>query len=319
MSHTILVTGGAGAIGSNLVNQLALQPGNELIVLDNLSSGRLENIVARKNVHFIKGGVESDEDLDRVFEHPIKVIFHLAANFANQNSVDFPQRDLMVNGVGSLKLLLRAVQHGVGKVVYSSSSCVYGNRDEPLDEKCREFSLDTPYAITKLLGEDYLRFFHHHHGLPMVILRYFNVYGPNEYPGRYRNVIANFMIKAMRNEEIVITGTGEETRDFNFVEDSVRGTILASQVEAAVGRVINIASGRETSINQIVHHILEITASSSKVIYKPRRSWDSVVRRVAAVEVAKQVLGYTATTPLREGLKKYYDWIQLQDMNKCEW
>lgn len=319
MSQKILVTGGAGAIGSNLVNKLALIPGNEIIVLDNLSSGRLENITVRTNVRFIKGGVESDEDLDIVFRERVDLIFHLAANFANQNSVDFPQRDLMVNGVGTLKLLLRAVEHGVRKIVYSSSSCVYGNRNEPLDESCREFSLDTPYAITKLLGEDYLRFFHHHHGLPMVILRYFNVYGPNEYPGRYRNVIANFMYKAMRNEDIIITGTGEETRDFNFVDDTVRGTILAMQSDEAVGRVINIASGRETSINDLVRNILEITGSSSRVIYRPRRPWDSVVRRVASVRVAKEVLGYEATTPLREGLVKYYNWLSDQDMNKCEW
>lgn len=319
MSHRILVTGGAGAIGSSLVNELAHEPGAEITVLDNLSSGRLENITARTNVHFIKGGVESDEDLDRAFETPPQVVFHLAANFANQNSVDFPHRDLLVNGVGTLKLLQRAAQHKVRRLVYSSSSCVYGNRNEPLDEKCREFSLDTPYAITKLLGEDYLRFFHEHHRLPMVILRYFNVYGPNEYPGRYRNVIANFMAKAMRNEDLVITGTGEETRDFNFVDDSVRGTILASRTDAAIGRVINIASGRETSINEIVRHILELTGSRSKVIHRERRSWDTVVRRVAAVQVARDLLGYEAATPLREGLRRYYEWMRVQDMNKCEW
>lgn len=319
MTQRILVTGGAGAIGSNLVNQLAQEPGTDIVVLDNLSSGRIENIRNRANVHFIKGGVESDEDLALVFQRPLDVIFHLAANFANQNSVDFPQRDLVVNGLGTLKLLLRAAEHGIKRIVYSSSSCVYGNRDEPLDEKCREFSLDTPYAVTKLLGEDYLRFFYHHHQLPMVILRYFNVYGPNEYPGKYRNVIANFMVKAMRNEDLVITGTGEESRDFNFVDDSVRGTILAARTDAAVGRVINIASGREASINDLVRMIVEITGSKSKVVRTPRRSWDTVVRRVAAVNVAREVLGYEATTPLREGLQRYYDWLRVQDMNKCEW
>lgn len=319
MSQRILVTGGAGAIGSTLVSRLALEPDTEVVVLDNLSSGRLENITTRTNVTFIKGSVESDEDLDRAFDESPQIVFHLAANFANQNSVDFPQRDLMVNGVGTLKLLLRATQHDVQRLVYSSSSCVYGNRNEPLDEKCREFSLDTPYAITKLLGEDYLRFFHEQHKLPVVTLRYFNVFGPNEYPGRYRNVIANFMAKAMNNEDLVITGTGEETRDFNFVDDSVRGTILASRTDAAIGRIINIASGRETSINEIVKHILDITGSSSKVIYRPRRNWDTVVRRVAAVQVAKDLLGYEATTSVRTGLERYYEWLRVQDMNKCEW
>ena len=208
--NRILITGGAGAIGSNLANVLSAEAKNEIVILDNMSSGHLENIQRRANVEFVRGSVESDEDLAVVFSQPVHVVFHLAANFANQNSVDYPQRDLMVNGAGSLKLYLQAVKHKVRRVVYASSSCVYGNREEPLDETCREFSLDTPYAITKLLGEDYLRFFIHHHALPGVIVRYFNVYGPNEYPGKYRNVIANFLYRALRGEDLVITGTGDE-------------------------------------------------------------------------------------------------------------
>lgn len=319
MKKRILVTGGAGAIGSNLVNHLAEDSKNEVIVLDNLSSGHVENIKQVSNVTFIQGNVEADEDLDSVFRFQPQIIFHLAANFANQNSVDFPQRDLQVNGMGTLKLLLRAAEHQVKRFVYSSSSCVYGNRNEPLDEKCREFSLDTPYAITKLLGEQYVSFFYEHHKLETVILRFFNVYGPNEYPGKYRNVIANFFYKAMRHEDITITGTGEETRDFNFVLDTMEATILASQVPAAVGKVFNIGSGKETKINELVQAILKLTSSKSKVIYKTRRDWDTVTRRVASVEAAKQILGYERKTPLAEGLKKYYDWLRQQDLHKCEW
>ena len=206
MNKNILVTGGAGAIGSNLVNQLSEIPSRRITVLDNLSSGHVDNIIMRKNVRFIQGSVESDEDLRQAISESTDVVFHLAANFANQNSVDFPQRDLQVNGMGTLKILLHSVENKVKKFVYTSSSCVYGDRNEPLDEKCQEYSLDTPYAITKLLGERYVRFFTQHHGLNAVTLRYFNVYGPNEYPGKYRNVIANFFVKAMKNEEIVITG-----------------------------------------------------------------------------------------------------------------
>lgn len=316
---SILVTGGAGAIGSNLANALSSQPQNRIIILDNLSSGHVENIIMRPNVRFVQGSVESEEDLNQVFTKPIHTIFHLAANFANQNSVDFPQRDLQVNGVGTLRLLLRANAHKVAKFVYTSSSCVYGNRNEPLDEKCREFSLDTPYAITKLLGEQYVRFFYEHHQMQAVILRYFNVYGPNEYPGKYRNVIANFFYLAMNHKDLVITGTGEETRDFNFVEDSVRATILAANTSAAVGQVINIASGRETSINQLVELICKIAQSKSKVIYKPRRNWDTVTRRVAAVNTAKSILNYSPSILIEDGLKRYFDWLQRQNLNKCEW
>jgi nucleoside-diphosphate-sugar epimerase len=319
MSDTILITGGAGAIGSILTNTLARDPANQIVVLDNLSSGRVENIRMSPNVRFLKGGVESDEDLDLAFETPPQVIFHLAANFANQNSVDFPQRDLIVNGLGTLKVLLRALDVGVRRLVYTSSSCVYGNRDEPLDEKCREFSLDTPYAVTKLLGENYVRFFWHHHKLPAVTLRYFNVYGPNEYPGKYRNVIANFFYRAMRNEDIVITGTGDETRDFNYVEDTVRATILASQTDHANGKVFNVASGKETTINQLAEMILRITGSRSRIVHRQRRGWDSVVRRVAAADLAREVLNYQARTSIETGLAAYYDWLRRQDMNKCEW
>lgn len=292
MNKHILVTGGAGAIGSNLVNQLSEIPSRRITVLDNLSSGHVDNIIMRKNVRFIQGSVESDEDLRQAISESTDVVFHLAANFANQNSVDFPQRDLQVNGMGTLKILLHSVENKVKKFIYTSSSCVYGDRNEPLDEKCQEYSLDTPYAITKLLGERYVRFFTQHHGLNAVTLRYFNVYGPNEYPGKYRNVIANFFVKAINNEEIVITGTGEETRDFNFVRDSVRATILASENDGAIGKVINVASGRETTINDLVKLILRISNSKSNVVYRERRNWDSVTRRVASVEVAKEVLGY---------------------------
>jgi len=319
MRDHVLVTGGAGAIGSNLVNRLASDPARRITVLDNLSSGRVENILPADNVRFIKGGVESDEDLDLAFESPPETVFHLAANFANQNSVDFPQRDLIANGVGTLKLLVRASRHGVRRFVYTSSSCVYGNRPEPLSEQCREFSLDTPYAITKLLGEDYCRFFHEQRGLPTVILRYFNVYGPNEYPGKYRNVVANFMYRAMRNEDLVITGTGEETRDFNYVDDTVRATLLAGESEAAVGRILNVASGREHRVGDVAELIRRLTGSASRIVHRERRSWDSVVRRVADVRMAKAVLGYEAQTDLKAGLAKYRDWLQSQDMGKCEW
>jgi UDP-glucose 4-epimerase len=319
MSHRILVTGGAGAIGSTLVNRLLEDPDNDIIVLDDLSSGHLENLPVSTRIRFIQGRVDSEEDLDRVFEAPVEDIYHLAANFANQNSVDFPQRDLQVNGMGTLKLLQRATKHKLRRLVYASSSCVYGHRVEPLSETLREFSLDTPYAITKLLGEHYMHFFHRHHGLPIVILRFFNVYGPNERPGRYRNVIANFLFKAMRGETITITGTGEETRDFNFVEDTVRAILMAARSESSVGHVFNIASGRETKILDMVRMILDITGSHSRTVFAPKRDWDSVFRRVASVDKAREFLGFQAEISLEEGLARYRDWLIQQDERTFAW
>lgn len=319
VNNTILITGGAGAIGSNLANRLSQDPRSKIVVLDNLSSGHVENIRLRPNVIFIQGSVVSDEDLKRAFSYGIDIVFHLAANFANQNSVDFPERDLQTNGAGTLKLLLRTREHKVKRFVYSSSSCVYGNRDAPLNETCREFSSDTPYAITKLLGEQYVRFFAEHDSLKATILRYFNVYGPNEYPGKYRNVIANFFYCAMNRKDIVITGSGDETRDFNFVDDTVEATILASENKEAVGLDFNIASGRETKIEEVAKMVLKIVESKSKIVYRPRRAWDSVLRRVGSIDRAKKILHYEPKYLLAKGLARYYRWLKQQDLNKCEW
>lgn len=302
-----------------LVNFLADDPENQITVLDDLSSGHLENVGESPRIRFVQGRIDSDEDLDKVFDVRIDDVFHMAANFANQNSVEYPQRDLQVNGMGTLKILSRAAEQKVRRVIYASSSCVYGDRGVPLSEEMRDYSLDTPYGITKLLGERYMAFFHRHHDLPVVILRFFNVYGPNEYPGRYRNVIANFLHKAMNDDVIEITGTGEETRDFNFTDDTVRGILLAAETEAATGETFNIASGRETRIRDLVGVILDITGSRSEVVFRPRRTWDSVTRRVAAVEKAEMILGYRPEIRLEDGLARYWKWLKNQDIRKCKW
>lgn len=315
----VLITGGAGAIGSRLADRLAQDPACRVIVLDNLSSGRVENVPTLPNVRFLEGGVESDQALQEAFDAPIDVVFHLAANFANQNSVDFPLRDLQVQGVGTLKTLLKSVERKAGRFLYVSSSCVYGNCQGAADERHRGFEPQTPYAVTKLLGERYVEFFRRHHGLRTVVLRYFNVYGPNERPGKYRNVIPNFFYRALRNEDLMITGSGDDTRDFNFVEDTVRATILAAENEAAVGGVFNIASGRETKIKDLAALILEVSGSRSKVVYGPRRDWDEVARRAAATADAKAVLGYEPRVSLRDGLTRYHEWLTKQDLSRTAW
>ena len=162
-------------------------------------------------------------------------VFHLAALFANQNSVEHPDRDLTVNGLGVVKVLEHAQRAGVAKVLYTSSSCVYGNK-AVMRETDIDFKPDTPYAITKLLGEQYCRFWSEFHKLDTVMVRLFNTYGPGEHPGRYRNVIPNFMKLAMAGEALADHGTGEETRDFNFVADTVAGMILAMETPTTPAR-----------------------------------------------------------------------------------
>ncbi|HJP19081.1 MAG: nucleotide sugar epimerase [Gammaproteobacteria bacterium] len=312
----ILVTGGAGAIGSRLVEKLS-QSENRIIVLDNLSSGFVENVTKSDNVQFVQGDIESEDVLKTVFFNKIDTVFHLAANFANQNSVDFPEKDLMVNGLGTLKLLEYSVENKISKFVYSSSSCVYGQKNEPLSEEMTDYSLDTPYAITKLLGERYVTYFNDHYGLSTVILRYFNSYGPAEYPGKYRNVIPNFFYKAMRGEALVITGTGQETRDFNYIDDTVSGTLAASGSQKAVGKIFNIGSGRETKIIDIANIVNRITKNKSEIKFVEKRKWDNITSRVASIEKAQKLIDYSAQVKLEEGLKKTYEWLRQVDFNKC--
>lgn len=312
----ILVTGGAGAIGSRLVETLSSVE-NNIIVLDNLSSGFVENIPKKNNIHFVQGDITSEDVLKNVFSKKIKTIFHLAANFANQNSVDFPEKDLLVNGLGTLKLLEYSVENKVAKFIYSSSSCVYGQKGDPLSEEMTDYNLDTPYAITKLLGERYVTYFNEHYGLLTVILRYFNSYGPGEYPGKYRNVIPNFFYMAMKGEPLIITGTGEETRDFNYIDDTVCGTIMAAESQKAIGKIFNIGSGTETRIIDIANKVNNITNNKSAIKFVERRKWDSINTRVASIEKAQKNIAYSTQVKLGDGLKKTYDWLKHIDFNKC--
>ena len=195
---TVLVTGGAGCVGSNLTQKLS-EYAEKVIILDNLDSAYEWNIPEADNINFVKGDILDDEMLKRVFKEKPEYVFHLAAHFANQNSVDNPELDLMVNGMGILKVLEYAHLVGVERFVYSSSGCgVYGlDSKMPFEEHDISISLHTPYQVTKLVGELYTNYFHNLYGLPIVNARFFNVFGPGEVPGKYRNVIPNFMYWAM--------------------------------------------------------------------------------------------------------------------------
>ena len=309
--RTILVTGGAGAVGSNLTRALLDEGAARVVILDNLSSGRRDLAPADERAVLYVGDVTDDEMLHLVFtENSVEMVFHLAANFANQNSVEHPRRDLMTNGLGTLKVLEYAARAGVARFVYTSSSCVYGGREAVIGEEVTDYNLDTPYAITKLLGERYVNFFRQHHGLETVILRYFNAYGPGEHPGRYRNVIPNFLALAARGLPLPITGTGEETRDFTYVADTVAGTLAAGRSARAVGRVYNIGGGRETTIMELAGRINEITGNRAGVEIRPRRGWDHIPRRCCDISRASAELGYSPRVGLDEGLARTWAWLR---------
>src|SRR2546428_13564345 len=192
---TVLITGGAGLIGTNLTKALLKQNVKSVIVLDDLSAAEKWNIPIDEHVKFIKGNILDEEILRHAFSFNPDYVYHLAAHFANQNSVDHPETDLDVNGKGTLKVLEYCRMLKPQRLVFASSGCsVYGSEAPlPLTENFISLHLDTPYQITKLLGELYCNFYHDYYGLPVVIARFFKVYGPGEAPGRYRNVIPNFV------------------------------------------------------------------------------------------------------------------------------
>ena len=269
---TILVTGGAGAIGSNLVQALGELGARLIIVLDDLSSAARWNVPALANVLFAEGSVLDEVELKRVFFEGPELVFHLAALFANQNSIDHPETDLLVNGLGTLKLLQYAQLSGVTRFVYASSGCsIYGSSAPfPLTEEFMSLHLSSPYQITKMVGELYCNFFHHHYDLPVVKARFFNSYGPGEIPGQYRNVIPNFIYLALQGQALPITGTGEETRDFTYVGDIVDGLLRAGFFEAAVGQEFNLASGEETRIIDLANMInREVGNQGGSHFYRP--------------------------------------------------
>jgi nucleoside-diphosphate-sugar epimerase len=311
---TVLVTGGAGAIGSNLVAEL-VKSNNKVVIIDNLDSGYKHAILNDKNCIFIEGEITDEKILNEAFSYSPTVIFHLAAFFANQRSVDFPERDLEVNGKGTLKLLQFSLKNNVKKFIYASSSCVYGNKEHEMKEEEINLDLETPYAITKLLGEHYVTYFNRMYNLPTVILRYFNSYGPGDFPGKYKGVIPNFIKDAMEGKPLVITGTGEETRAFTYIKDVVDGTIAAAVNEEAVGQVINIGSNREMKIIELAEKIKDFTGSSSKIEFKKRRVWDQIKKRKASLEKAKELLNYHQKYDFDEGLKLTIDWMR--DQIKC--
>lgn len=302
----ILITGGAGFVGVNLTNRL-IKDGYEVVVVDDLSSG-YEQFIHSEAI-FIKGSIINDKTLSACFAHKPEYVIHLAALFANQNSVDHPDKDLSTNGLGTLKILEWSKKNNVKKVLYASSSCVYGDK-EIMDEGDRYFEPDTPYAITKLLGELYASFWATHHKLDVVSVRLFNVYGPGDFPGMYRSVVPNFIKMAINGESLIITGTGNETRDFCYIDDTVTGICKALFGATEAGSVFNIGTGKNTSIIKIANSINKYCNNKAEIIFQDRRDWDCVIHRRANIDKITSLLGFRAETKIDEGIRKTCDWVK---------
>jgi nucleoside-diphosphate-sugar epimerase len=307
----ILVTGGAGAIGSNLVKRLSELGPERIVIIDDLSSSYEWNLPKGPMITYVRGSILDEETLRSAFKEKPQIVYHLAAHFANQNSVDNPETDLMVNGMGALKVLEHSASVGVERFVYASSGCgIYGSDSKiPFKEHDVSMKLYTPYQVTKMLGELYTNYFYSLYGLPIVNARLFNSYGPGEVPGRYRNVIPNFFYWAMNKQPLPITGTGEETRDFTYVGDIVNGLLAMVCRKEAVGEAINLASGREIAIKDLATWVNELTKNDKGIIFKERRNWDKKTRLLASIEKARSVLAYSPSMEFKEGLKHVHQWF----------
>jgi len=293
----ILVTGGAGFIGSHVADLLA-GSGHEVAVVDNLSRGKKENVPAKARLYIQDLRAPG---LDQVFaEFRPEVVDHHAAQISVRESVANPIFDAEVNILGSLRLLELAVKHRVKKFIFASTGgAVYGEQDYfPADEKHPTRPL-SPYAVSKLAVEKYLFFFRQTHGLPYVALRYSNVYGPRQDPFGEAGVVAIFCEKLWRGETPTINGAGEQTRDFVYVGDVARANLLA--LDEKVAGEINIATGVETSVNTVFRTLREVTGAKVEERHGPPMPGEQL-RSVLDPRLAKQKLGWEPTFSLKDGL-----------------
>ncbi len=303
----VVVTGGAGFIGSNLAEELC--KGNEVVVIDNLSTGHIENVrnlVKSKKIKFVKGTIANLPLLKRTFKGA-DYILHQAAIPSVPRSVADPILSNEAGITGTLNVLVAARDSGVKKVVYASSSSVYG--DTPTLPKREDMvpSPLSPYALTKLTGEHYMRLFNDLYGLGTASLRYFNVFGPKQDPkSEYAAVIPRFIAKTFSGEPITIFGDGEQTRDFTFIKDVVQANIKAAE-SSSVGH-FNIAGGKRISINDLIKTIFKIAGKETKVKYDPVRPGD-VKHSLADISKAKEAFGWNPQYSLERGLKETVKWF----------
>jgi len=303
----VLVTGGAGFVGSNLVQQL-VEEGALVTVLDDLFTGRKENIACLKKIKFVEGSVTDYETVVDLVKKA-EIVFNLAVRNIIVSTIS-PLLDFQVNSGGIFNVLLAAKTYGIERLVYTSSASVYGNpRYLPINEDDRLSTLN-PYAASKLSGENYCSAFYESYSVPVVVVRYSNVYGINQSPlNPYCGVVSRFFDRLMNGEAPHIHGDGEQTRDFTYVSDAVEATLLAALSPKAEGEVFNVGSGKETSINELVRVMMEIIGYQNSIVYIDKRDIDNIRRRVVNIEKIRRVLRWVPTTTLGKGLEETYKWL----------
>ena len=305
----MLVTGGAGFIGSHLAGRL-LELGHDVRVLDDLSTGRLENIASfRDGIEFVEADVRDLAAIRRSVEG-VEVVFHEAALASVPRSIDDPVTSNAVNVTGTLNVLKAGLEAGVRRLVYASSSSVYG--DSPELPKLEEMqpAPASPYAVGKLAGEHYCRVFSRLYGLSCVALRYFNVFGPRQDPAsQYAAVVPIFVTSLLEGASPVIFGDGDQSRDFTFIENVVAANVLAAESDAAAGQVLNIACGETATVNALFDAIRGIVGSSTEPRHEGSRPGD-IRHSFADISKARRLLGFSPSVGFAEGLERTVSWYR---------
>jgi UDP-glucose 4-epimerase len=299
----VLVTGGAGFIGSHLAERLA-GTGHEVRVLDNLATGRRENLAEfGEAIEFVEGDVRSDEQVRRCVRG-CELVFHQAAVPSVPRSVRDPVTSHAANVTGTLNVLLAARDEGVRRVVFASSSSTYGaNRELPAQERKPALPI-SPYAVGKLAAEGYCRAFSNVYGQETVALRYFNVFGPRQDPlSEYAAVIPRFITAMLAGSSPVIYGDGEQSRDFTYVDNAVTANLLAADAEGVAGETFNVACGATISLNALLGELREITGVELEAVHEDPRPGD-VRNSLADISRAREALGYEPSIDVREGLMR---------------
>lgn len=302
-----VVTGGAGFIGSNTVDEL-VRRGHSVVVLDDLSSGKEENLAEIRNkITLIKGTI-TDIEVVRKAMHEAECVLHLAARTSVPKSVKDPIETNRINIDGTLNVLVAARDAKVKRVVFAASSSAYGETPTlPKQEKMEPQPI-SPYGVTKYVGELYAQTFGRCYGLENVSLRYFNIFGPRQDPDSpYSGVLAKFCMAFLEDTQPVIFGDGEQTRDFTFVENAVQANLLACEAPNVSGKVFNVGVGGRFSLNQTVALLNKISGQNLEAKYEPGRDGD-IRDSQADISLAREFLGYEPSVVFEEGLRRTFEW-----------
>jgi len=307
----VLVTGGAGFIGSHLTEAL-LQEGHRVRVLDDFSTGKRENLIFDKeypSLEIIEGDIRHLAICQKAMKD-IDYVFHQAALPSVQRSVEDPLGSNAVNGGGTLNTLFAAREEAVKRVIYASSSSIYGDTPTlPKHEEMLSHPL-SPYALQKYIGEQYCRLFYQLYGLETVSLRYFNIFGPRQDPNSiYSAVIPKFIDALLQGSPPIIFGDGEQSRDFTYIENVVQANLLAMSAEHLHGEAINIACAERTSLNQLVNVLRKILGSKLSPVYEEPRKGD-VRHSLADIRKGKELLNYEPKVGVELGLRKTVEFFQ---------